>query len=48
MPAQTLSKLEQRVDDSPDDFAIIPGVIQNMEVVKNPTKCVVEGKKGAV
>jgi len=43
MPAQTLSELEQRADNSPDDFAIIPGVIQNMEVVQNPTKCVVEG-----
>lgn len=38
-----MNELEQRADDSPDDFAVIPGVIQNMEVVQKATKCVVEG-----
>lgn len=34
---------EAMMNQNPEEFSIIPGVIQNMDVVSNPIKCFVQG-----
>jgi beta,beta-carotene 9',10'-dioxygenase len=35
--------LDSVLHENPEEFAIIPGVIQNMDIVDNPIKCFVQG-----
>ena len=35
--------IEPPMNQNPEVFSVIPGVIQNMDVVEKPVKCYVEG-----